>query len=317
MHRPLSLSVAGAALAVLLAGPAHAAPTTFPGSNGRIAFASHNQIYTISPSGSGRRQLTSTGKNYRPAWSADGKRLAYTHEDGNGSLDIWVMQADGSGKQQITTSHHISGGASWSPDGRTLLFANNGFVYTITLADRHVRALTACFDEEADYTDNPVGTPCQPDQDVNQLQAVGPPAWSPNGRYIVLTAVGAIFDQLVEVWSGNNNSIHIEAAEGGGGSYGRFGATYSWAPDSTSFLVPHSGPSSRSLIASYTLKVPGSHPRKVVSVRGDQDPAHSPDARRFLVVNSSSGAPLIFVSNVDGTGRHQLVGGSTPAWQPL
>ena len=151
-------------------------------------------------------------------WSADGRRLAYTHEDGNGSRDIWVMEADGSHQQQITTSHNVSGGASWSPDGRTLLYADSGLVYVIAVKDGYPRSVTACFDQESDFTTHPVGTSCQPDQTSEQLQAVGQPDWSPDGRYIVLTAVGGAYDQVVEVWSGNTNSVHIVAAEGGGGS---------------------------------------------------------------------------------------------------
>src|SRR4051812_3637680 len=102
-----TLGVAGLASAT--------AAASYPGTNGRIVFVRQNQIYWISPTGGSVHQLTTQGKNYRPKWSPDGTKIAYVHETGAGSRDIWEMNANGSGKIQVTHIGQVTG-ASWKPD---------------------------------------------------------------------------------------------------------------------------------------------------------------------------------------------------------
>ena len=53
-------------------------------------------------------------KDGSPAWSPDGKRIAfYSERDGN--ADIYVMNADGSGVTQLTRSTAQDGIPAWSP----------------------------------------------------------------------------------------------------------------------------------------------------------------------------------------------------------
>ena len=62
--------------ALLVPTPASA---TFPGHNGRIAFARGGDIWTMNPDGSDQVNLTNTpsGTEYQPAWSADGTKIAF------------------------------------------------------------------------------------------------------------------------------------------------------------------------------------------------------------------------------------------------
>ena len=59
-----------------------------------------------------------------PAWSPDGRRLAFTADLGAYSFktDIWVMRPDGSMRRRLT-SDGISFHPLWSPDGRWIYFA--------------------------------------------------------------------------------------------------------------------------------------------------------------------------------------------------
>lgn len=99
-----------------LAGSALAA---YPGTEGRIAFVRGGNIYSITPTGTGLRQLTSDGRDLGPRWSPDGKRLAYI-DAGN----LWIMNANGSGKQRLTATAPAAtdGRPTWSPSGRYLAF---------------------------------------------------------------------------------------------------------------------------------------------------------------------------------------------------
>ena len=66
-------------------------------------------------------QLTSTGNNYEPRWSADGKKIVFV-SDRTGQGTIWIMNADGSNPTDITQSQPHSDSdfePNWQP-----LFAN-------------------------------------------------------------------------------------------------------------------------------------------------------------------------------------------------
>lgn len=66
------------------------------------------------------RKLISGGSH--PAWSPDGSQLAYCTWQGEGFGQIEVVNADGSGRRQIT---NLKGGAcfpDWSPDGTKIAF---------------------------------------------------------------------------------------------------------------------------------------------------------------------------------------------------
>src|SRR6266508_5252056 len=98
-------AVLATALAMLPAGPAHAA---FPGSNGRIAFESGRtdelDIYTAKPDGSDLKRMTSgLAEDHRPRWAPDGSQIVFWRGIGDGPGDIWIMDADGSNKQQLTS----------------------------------------------------------------------------------------------------------------------------------------------------------------------------------------------------------------------
>jgi len=56
-----------------------------------------------------------------PMWSPDGSRLTFnTNRDGD--YEVYIMNADGSGQQNISRSPHSTEGlADWSPDGRLLV----------------------------------------------------------------------------------------------------------------------------------------------------------------------------------------------------
>jgi tetratricopeptide (TPR) repeat protein len=71
-------------------------------------------------------QLTElTGLSYDPVWSPDGGRIAFVSQE-NGSDDIWLINADGSGARNITRNvWEWEKHPSWSPDSRRITFWSN------------------------------------------------------------------------------------------------------------------------------------------------------------------------------------------------
>jgi len=101
-------------------------------------------IYTMNVDGTDVRRLTTTpGYDGGPWWSPDGRQIAYRAWHPTDSalvsyrelltqrlvrpnrMELWVMNADGSGQRQITQLGGANFGPSWTPDGRRLIFSSN------------------------------------------------------------------------------------------------------------------------------------------------------------------------------------------------
>jgi len=115
------IAICAGVLALSLVG-AGSAGAAFPGGNGRIAFQRAGDIWTANPDGSGELQLTaSAGTNSEPAWSADGRRIAFV-SDRDGNEEIYVMAGDGTGQSRVTNDPARDDFPSWSPDGHRIAF---------------------------------------------------------------------------------------------------------------------------------------------------------------------------------------------------
>jgi Tol biopolymer transport system component len=109
----------------------------------RIAFVSDrdgdDEVFVMKADGSGVRQLTRNSRtaagapaqDQAPAWSPDGRRLAFASTRDGGEPEIYVMQADGSRQTRLTrTARHVSDHTpAWSPDGRWIAFASDRLRY--------------------------------------------------------------------------------------------------------------------------------------------------------------------------------------------
>ena len=79
--------------------------------------------------GSDRRRLTEAeGSSYMPAWSPDGRSIAFT-TNRDGDLEVYAMDADGAHPRNLTRSPGLEDGwigPAWSPDGSSILYPSQG-----------------------------------------------------------------------------------------------------------------------------------------------------------------------------------------------
>jgi TolB protein len=95
-------------------------------------------VFVVNADGTGQRRLTdSPGDDVGASWSPDGRRIVFLtarHGDPetpltaafDTSLEVHVMDADGSGQLRLTDSAATVLTASWSPDGRRIVFVSAG-----------------------------------------------------------------------------------------------------------------------------------------------------------------------------------------------
>jgi TolB protein len=83
------------------------------------------QIFYATDAGEILKQLTTgPGYNAEATLSADGKRIVFTSLR-EGDLDIYIMNADGSGVKRLTCELGYDGGPFFSPDGRWIVYRSH------------------------------------------------------------------------------------------------------------------------------------------------------------------------------------------------
>ena len=80
-------------------------------------------VYVMDTDGTNLRRLTSGGFNTQPRWSPKGDTIAFTSRFG--SHDIWAISPDGSNLRRLTAGPGDNESASWSPNGRHLIFQSS------------------------------------------------------------------------------------------------------------------------------------------------------------------------------------------------
>lgn len=85
-------------------------------------------LYTMNASGTEQQKLVTVGKVGDPAWSPDGRWIAYTLYDDNdsGTYALQKIRPDGSGESSIIRLNEGGRGPTspaWSPDGKKLAYA--------------------------------------------------------------------------------------------------------------------------------------------------------------------------------------------------
>jgi len=120
-------------------------PSTFPkkiyivlGKNGQFYIRLDDLLYhSMEDSGSALGEF--------PMWSPDGTKIAF-HSDRDGNLEIYVINADGSGFTRLTNNEAEDNYPTWSPDGEEIVFHSdrdgNNEIYVINADGTNLGNLT-------------------------------------------------------------------------------------------------------------------------------------------------------------------------------
>ncbi len=254
-------------------GPAQGA---YPGANGRIVYETGvpRHIFVANADGSNPQDL---GLGSNPAWSPDGTQIAFALNP-----DIWVMNADGSGRRPITndpSSTHRVAEPSWSPDGTMIVFnTNNEAIWIVNAAGGGQRELI----------------------DPTVPVTIGELAWSPLGDRIVFGTN--------DIWSIRPDGSNLVNLTNTPNTFERFP---DWKPDGTRIVFERGQPEEI-----WTMNPDGTGQVNITPAGGANavsHPAWSPDGTKIVFTWNG-----IRIMNPDGTGASSpLISGIAPDWQPL
>jgi TolB protein len=216
---------------------------------------------------------------------------------------LFTMNADGTGRQQLTFGPGKAYQATWSLDGTRI-------AYLSTSADC---PKDSCLGEpSALKIISPDSGTSITIADGLAASSVGQISWSPDGRRLAFAAVraGAL---------ASPSRLYVAEADGSGarllGDEGLAGFQPAWSPDGTQLVFMRLAPTP----ALWLIRPDGSNAHPLTSGKGFSwefwNAQWSPDGSH-LVYLSGAGGHRVWTVNADGTDEHQLVNRNDDAWWP-
>ena len=233
---------------------------------------------------------TSTVREGAPSWSPDGRQIAFYAEQASGKADLFVMNADGSGRRALLQTPAAGEGApAFSPNGRHIAYDTdrdgNFEIYIMNADGTNTRRLTSHAGRDL------------------------APAWSPDGEWIVFMSDRDARPEF---------DVFRMKADGSGLERLTSGATHwfpQYSPDGTKVAM-HVWRDVHILdLGTRALA------RLTVDPANGMYPTWSPDGTRIAFMSWRSGPTEIYTMNADGTDQRLLVrmrSGSAldPRWSP-
>jgi Tol biopolymer transport system component len=280
------LVAAGIAIAVTPAIPQ--AQAAFPGANGLIAFtratAQEIDIAVVRPDRTGFRTLIRNAEN--PAWSPDGRLVAFDRKTARGDWDLFVASADGSDQRQLAHPGADEYKASWAPDGSRLTYTDGQEIYVVNADLTEPRSITDSDPEDGAYE----------------------PAWSPSGDWIAFVTG----DGVITLIHPDGSDRHDLPGDG-------TASNPAWSPDGTKLAYDAAGVQGWGDI--YVSNADGTQTQQLTHSPGyEAAPAWSPDGSQivFAFFKTARGVSQhhgdLYVINADVSHLRPLVRGPASKW---
>ena len=227
-----------------------------------------------------------------PAWSPDGKKIAYVSFE-SGNSNIYVQDIT-TGSRQLVESHPkgINGAPAWSPDGSKLAvalsFSGNLNIYVLNMASRQETRLTS-----------------------DNLAINTQPVWSPDGQTIYFTSDRSGKPQIYQIPAsgGTATRISFQGQNNQNVSVGYDGKQIA--------MVQGNGNVYRIAIMDQSL---GGQVRFVSPGPYDESPSFAPNASMLLYAATEGTRGVLYSVSADSNVRQRLVLSDgdvrEPAWGP-
>jgi len=225
-----------------------------------------------------------------PAWSGDGKELAYVSFE-TGRPAIFRQNLVSAQRQQLTNFSGLNGAPSWSPDGKQMALVlskdGNPEIYLLDLQSKQFSRLTRHFAIDTE------------------------PTWMPDGKHLLFTSDRGGTPQIYKL------NIATKATERLTFS-GNYNARPSLAPDGRTLAMVHRQ-SDTFHIASFDLKT--GRMIELTETRLDESPTVAPNGAMLMYATKQGDRGVLAAVSLDAGVRYVLPSSSgdvrEPAWSPF
>ena len=225
-----------------------------------------------------------------PAWSQDGRRIAYvSFESGNSA--IYVQDLGTGARQVVSSSRGINSAPAFSPDGNRLAVSlskgGNPDIYILDLASRQTTQVTRHFAIDTE------------------------PRWAPDGQTLYFTSDRSGKPQLYQIPAGGGTPTRLTFQ-------GQYNADASISYDGGKIaMVQGNGNVYRIAIMDKSL---GDQVKFVSPGSLDESPSFAPNASMLLYASTEGSHGVLYAVSADGRVRQRLVLSDgdvrEPAWGP-
>jgi Tol biopolymer transport system component len=238
---------------------------------------------------------------------------------------ICIMNADGTGRKQLTNFPATAFYPSLSPDGQIVYFSSNQSgnfeIYSIDINGNGLQQLTNKIGSLYAPELSPDGERILFTNNGNGLWVMNPdgsnphaitshddidPTWSSDGSHIAFASNRQGQRQL---FVANANGKKVDKVT----DLKQMGGRSSWSPDGTK-LVFYRGPEGDHDI--YVINIDGSGLKKLTNGGDNLGPSWSPDGQWIAFTSFRDGNNEIYIVHPDGSHEIRLTNSPTSDWQP-
>lgn len=268
---------------------------------GKICYSQKNEngdgysLHVMDADGKGDAALPNMPDklNVFPAWSPDGKRIAFMsgREETGSEFGLYLIGADGSGLRRLLENERLAGLPAWSPDGRRLLFVterdNHPQICSVAADGGDLRELRTgvplglfpCYSPDGKriaftggteddlnslglYLANEDGTAAEKLPGIDGFALAGPGAWSPDGKTLAYVR----FDPMnrsaeLHTWQladrVDSRLVDVKVQNAGIGGM----VLPSWSPDGHWILISQPGEDGKSAL--WRISPEGKMPERI------------------------------------------------------
>ncbi len=234
--------------------------------------------------------LTSSAPLLSPAWSPDGRKLAYVSFE-NRRSEVWIQEVYSGKRTRLASFKGSNSAPAWSPDGRKLALSlsrdGNSEIYLLDLESKTMQRLT-----------HNRGADTEPD-------------WSPDGSTLAFLSDRSGGPQIYRMSAAGGRAERISFK-------GRYNTSPDWSADGRQITFLQ-GDRGRYRIA--LLDVEQGVVRLLSSNRQDESPSFAPNGRLIVYATQQNNRGVLEIASVDGgtVQRLSLPGKDVrePAWSPF